>query len=214
MPTLTGRLVRLRPLTDQDAEALFASITSEEVWAWKPEPQPRTVEAMRALIARVMIGPTGGRHPLVVLRLSDDAVIGSTSLYTIDPRHRSAEIGWTWLDRRLWGQGYNEDMKHVLLEHCFGQLGLCRVQFTADASNLRSQRALERLGFVREGVLRSHRVRVDRTRSDTAVYSVLSEDWPATAARLDHLIDRRQPRVPPRAPQALRCGTPSPSTGM
>ena len=188
MPEISGRLVRLRPLTEDDAPALLASITTDEVWAWKPVPHPSDVEEMRSLVCDVMIGANGDRVPLAVLRLRDGRLIGSTTLHQIDLRHRSAEIGWTWLARDCWGQRYNEDMKYALLEYCFGSLGLCRIQWTVDSANLRSQHALERLGFVKEGLLRSHRVRVDLTRADTVVYSTLVEEWPETEMRLQALI--------------------------
>lgn len=196
MPTLTGCLVALEPASEDHAAALLASISSEEVWAWKPAPRPSCVEEMRTLLAEVMIGPVGGRHPLVVVRRRDGRVIGSTTLHTLDLTHLSAEIGWTWLERSCWGQGYNEDMKQVLLGYCFGPLGLRRVQWIVDGANLRSQRALERLGVVKEGTLRSHRVRVDQTRADTVVYSLLAEEWPAAALRLQALIDQRAPSRP------------------
>jgi N-acetyltransferase len=77
------------------------------------------------------------------------------------------------------------------LNTCFGQLNLCRIQWTVDGMNVRSQRALERSGFVREGLLRSHRVRVDLTRADTVVYSVLVDEWPEARTRLQNLIDQR-----------------------
>jgi N-acetyltransferase len=78
-----------------------------------------------------------------------------------------------------------------LLSTCFGQLNLCRIQWTVDGMNVRSQRALERQGFVREGLLRSHRARVDLTRADTVVYAVLVEEWPEARTRLQNLIDQR-----------------------
>jgi N-acetyltransferase len=195
VPILAGRLVVLEPLGLDHSAALLASITSDEVWAWKPAPKPATVDAMRALISDFMIGPSGGRHPLVVIRRDDGLVIGSTTLYSLDLKHLSAELGWTWLDRRCWGHGYNEDMKSVLLAYCFGTLALRRVQWTVDVGNLRSQRAVERLGFVKEGTLRSHRVRTDGSRADTIIYSLLAEEWPATAERLERLIDERMPTV-------------------
>jgi RimJ/RimL family protein N-acetyltransferase len=192
---LAGRLVRLRRLTGGDAPALLASITSDEVWAWKPAPQPRDIGAMETLIRDVLVGLSGSRHPFVVIRKDDGRVIGSTTLYEVDLEQGRADNGWTWLARDCWGQGYNEDMKHTLLKCCFGPLALARVQWTVDGSNLRSQRALERLGFMREGLLRSHRVRVDGTRADTAVYSTVREDWSATATRLQALIRERMARL-------------------
>jgi len=175
----------MRPLLD--------SITSDEVWAWKPAPQPCTADEMRSLIHDVLIGPNADRHPFLIRRRSDVRVIGSTSLYNIDPSHLSAEIGWTWLARDCWGRGYNEDMKCALLEYCYGQLKLHRIQWTADGLNLRSQRQLERIGFHKDGVLRSSRVRVDGTRADAVVYSLLIEEWPEAANRLQTLIEERMP---------------------
>ncbi len=195
IPILTGRLVVPKPAAEEHAAALLASTPATE-WAWKPVPKPATVEDMSALLSDVMISPDGGRYPLVVVRRSDDLVIGSTTLHTLDFTQRSVEIGWTWLDQRCWGQGYNEDMKHVLLGYCFGPLRLSRVQWTVDGANLRSQRALERLGFVKEGTLRSHRVRVDKSRADTVVYSLLADEWPEAAVRLKELIDERTPAAP------------------
>jgi RimJ/RimL family protein N-acetyltransferase len=192
-PALMGRFVCLEPLRESDAAALLGSITSDEVWAWKPAPQPRTVDEMRTLIHDVLIGPDADRQPFLIRRNSDARVIGSSSLCNMDPRHLCAEIGWTWLARDCWGQGYNEDMKYALLEHCYGHLGLHRIQWSADGSNRRSQRQLERIGLHREGVLRSSRVRVDGTRADTIVYSLLIEEWPHAAARLQTLINERMP---------------------
>jgi len=77
------------------------------------------------------------------------------------------------------------------LSTCFGQLNLCRIQWTVDGMNVRSQRALERSGFVREGLLRSHRVRVDLTRTDTVVYSVLVDEWLEARTRPQNLSDQR-----------------------
>jgi N-acetyltransferase len=110
---LTGRLVRLEPVAPADAEALLATITSAEVWAWKPVPRPTTIQEMRAIIEDVMAaGPD--RLPLRVVRRSDETVIGSTTLHHVDLERCRAEIGWTWLQRDCWGQGFNEDMKHTL----------------------------------------------------------------------------------------------------
>lgn len=146
---------------------------------------------MRSVISNVMIGASGDRRPFAAVRLSDGVVIGSTTLHHLDLVQLRAEIGWTWLERACWGQGYNEDIKHALLGYCFDALGLCRVEWTVDNLNVRSQRALDRLGFVYEGTLRRHRLRADGTRSDTLVYSLLAEEWPAAATHLEQLIDLR-----------------------
>lgn len=124
-------------------------------------------------------------------RMSDGAVIGSTTLYDLSMTHRCVENGETWLDRSCWGQGFNEDMKYLVLRHCFEEWGMARVAWRADHLNVRSQNALRRCGFVCEGTLRSHRERPDGTRRDSVYFSLLAEEWPATASHLLDLIGTR-----------------------
>lgn len=89
----------------------------------------------------------------------------------------SAEIGWTWLAPRLYGSGVNRRMKRLLLAHAFDTLHLKRVQLKTDILNLRSRRAIEAIGAVREGVLRNHQRRRDGTLRDTVMYSITAQEW-------------------------------------
>ncbi len=197
---LTGRLVSLELLREDHAEALPASASDPEVWRWKLMPRPTTVAEMAATIRdRLLVDPTGARRqPFLVTRLSDAAAIGSTTLSDLNVVHGCVEIGETWFDRSCWGQGYNEDSKHVLLTYCFGSLGLERVAWRVDNLNTRSQEALRRMGFVYEGTLRSHRRRPDGSRRDSVYFSLLVNEWPACSARLLELIQARAPQ--PGAP--------------
>jgi RimJ/RimL family protein N-acetyltransferase len=189
---LHGRIVRLESLTVEHAEPLLLSARDPEVWAWKPVPQPQTIADMRRIITEnLMDQGAGTRQPFAVVRLSDEAVVGSTTLFDLDRTNRRVEMGWTWLARSCWGQGYNEDKKRVLLAYCFEHLGLARVAWSADALNVRSNNALERLGFTYEGTLRSHAVRVDGSRRDSVFYSLLADEWPANLQHLHALIDAR-----------------------
>lgn len=90
-------------------------------------------------------------------RVADGAVIGSSTLYDLSLAHRCVENGETWLARRGWGQGFNEDMKYLVLKHCFDTWGLARVAWSADHLNARSLNALRSCRFDPEGTLRSHR---------------------------------------------------------
>lgn len=196
-PALTGRLVSLELLREEHAEALLPSASDPEVWRWKLMPRPTTVAEMAATIRdRLLVDPTGARRqPFVVIRLSDDAAIGSTTLYDLNVVHGCVEIGETWFDRSCWGQGYNEDSKYVLLSYCFGVLGLERVAWRVDNLNVRSQAALRRMGFVYEGTLRSHRRRPDGSRRDSLYFSLLEDEWPACSAHLLGLIQARAPQA-------------------
>ena len=194
-PTLRGRLVSLEPLREEHAELLLPSASDPEVWLWKLMPRPTTVAEMALTIRKyLLVDPTGARRePFLVRRLSDHAAIGSTTLYDLNPVHGCVESGETWFDRSCWGQGYNEDSKHVLLSYCFDVLGLERVAWRVDNLNTRSQAALRRMGFVYEGTLRSHRRRPDGSRRDSLYFSLLANEWPACSAHLLELIRARAP---------------------
>lgn len=160
-PELVGRLARVAGIHQDDAPGLLPSASDPEVWQWKLVRRPETVEDMRRVTGQSLQGP--GRQSYAVRRLSDGVLIGSTTLGNFDPTHRRVEMGFTWLARRSWGQGFNEDVKHVVLRHCFEVMDLHRVEFQVDAENLRSRRALERFGLVCEGSLRERHLRPDGT---------------------------------------------------
>jgi RimJ/RimL family protein N-acetyltransferase len=107
------------------------------------------------------------------------------------PEHRSLEIGWTWLGQEWQRTGVNTEAKLLLLRHAFERLRCLRVEFKADARNLRSQRALERIGAMREGVLRKHRIVQNDFSRDSVYFSVLDTEWPAVKRRLAQLREGR-----------------------
>ncbi|GGK27781.1 N-acetyltransferase [Deinococcus malanensis] len=109
---------------------------------------------------------------------------GSTRYGDIRAAHAGLEIGWTWLHPRWHGSGINRRMKCLLLRHAIEVMGMERVQIKTDILNVRSQRAIEKLGAVKEGVLRRHVRRPDGSMRDTVMYSVTGEDWPAVRDRL------------------------------
>ena len=183
-----GRLVTLERLRRIHARELLASASDPEVWRWKLTERPRTVEEVDALVVGTLIGPD--RWPFVVRR-HDGRVIGSTTLGNFDMTHGCVEMGFTWLEREAWGQGYNEDIKRVLLRECFETLGLQRVEWQVDANNERSIAALTRLGFVYEGCHRGRHRRPDGSRRDSMFFSILLDEWPATDLRLAQLIGAR-----------------------
>ncbi|MGY3676384.1 RimJ/RimL family protein N-acetyltransferase [Streptomyces sp. TE33382] len=124
------------------------------------------------------------RRCFAVQRLTDDVVIGSTSLYELDLAQGRTEIGATWFDRSCWGGPYNAESKLLLFGHAFDELGLTRVALRTDNLNERSQQALTRLGLSYEGTLRSHMVRQDGTRRDSLYYSLLADEWPMVRDKL------------------------------
>ncbi len=117
-------------------------------------------------------------------------VVGSTRYLNIRPQHRALEIGWTWLGREWQRTSANTETKLLLLTHAFEKLGAVRVEFKTDGRNLRSQRALERIGATMEGVLRQHMIVQGNYRRDSVYFSVIDRDWPTVKERLQLLRSR------------------------
>ncbi|UBV42325.1 GNAT family N-acetyltransferase [Deinococcus taeanensis] len=122
------------------------------------------------------------QQPFVTLVNGEYA--GATRYMEMRPTHRRLEIGSTWLTPAFMRTPANRTFKWLLLAHAFEQLGMLRVEIKTDLLNTRSQRAIEGLGAVREGVLRQHMPRPDGTQRDTVMYSIIAPEWPAVRARL------------------------------
>lgn len=187
---LVGRAVTLSPMTVADVPALEAAIRRPEVFAsgfgGGPSSFPADAEAF-ATFARRSYTPADDALPFVV-RLrggpDDGAVVGATKLGDLDLPNESAHLGWTAYDPRVWGTVVNPEVKLLVLGLAFDH-GFGRVKLQADARNARSRAAIEKLGARFEGVLRRHLARPDGTWRDTAVYSILVDEWPGVRAGLE-----------------------------
>lgn len=121
---------------------------------------------------------------------ADNRIIGSTRFADIQTSHRTLEIGWTWLTPAVQRTALNTECKYLLLRHAFESLGALRVQLKTDQRNETSQRAIERLGAVREGILRKHRIVRDNYQRDSVMYSITDDEWPAVKAGLEAKLSR------------------------
>ena len=125
-----------------------------------------------------------GRALPFAVRIAD-RLVGTTRFADFLPALPAAEIGWTWLDAEQHGRGLNGNIKDLMLRHAFEHWQLVRVQLKTAATNLRSQAAIEKLGAVREGLLRNHRRLADGRLDDTVIYSITDREWPEVKARLE-----------------------------
>jgi RimJ/RimL family protein N-acetyltransferase len=126
----------------------------------------------------------GARLPFAVIDLRNDQVVGSISFIDIRPHDRGVEIGWAWLAPQVWGDGFNAESMLLLMQHAFEAQGAIRVAIKADVRNLRSIRSMERVGAIREGVWRNHRILSNGYHRDSVFYSVIDTEWPLIAERL------------------------------
>ena len=139
--------------------------------------------AFRDYLQRLL--DTADMRPFTIRRAESGAPVGVTTYMEIRPAHRGLEIGSTWLARPAQGTAINPEAKYLLLRHAFETLGAVRVQLKTDGRNLQSQRAIAKLGALREGVLRRHMILPDGYIRDTVMFSVIAEEWPAVKAGLE-----------------------------
>jgi len=190
LPVLAGELVRLEPLAIEHAAGYLAAAgdgaTAEETFRWMKLAVPATVEDAEAQINSALAARARGeRFPYAQVDATTGEVIGTTSLYDVVPTLRTLAIGHTWLGARWWRRGHNTESKLLLLRYAFDTLGAARVVWHTDVNNVRSQEAIARLGAVREGELRKHRLRLDGSWRTTVQYSMIDEDWPAARSFLE-----------------------------
>jgi len=182
--------VRLEPLTHEHAPALEAAAADGELWRLRvtsvPEPG-----AVSAYIQNALDGQAAGHMlPFAVRDLNEDCIVGSTRYHDIISEVARLEIGYTWYAKRYQRTGLNTTCKLLLLTHAFETLAAQTVGWRTDNFNTASQRAIERLGAKRDGVIRGHARRRDGTVRDTVMYSVTAGEWPEIKAHLEYLLDR------------------------
>jgi RimJ/RimL family protein N-acetyltransferase len=183
--TLTGKVVRLEPLTMDHVADLARVGLEPEIWHYMRYGKIENSEGLKAWVQELLsLQEQGTDLPFAVIYLASGRAVGSTRFLHIDMPNRSLEIGGTWYGLEYQGTKVNTECKYLLLRHAFEQLGCIRVWFKTDGRNLRSQHALEKLGVVKEGVLRNHMILPDGYIRDSVVYSLLPDEWPQVKANL------------------------------
>ena len=178
---LENEKVLLRPLSRQDFSLLQALTSDPETWIYFTYDLSVVEEFEKWAEPHF----SGERLQFTVIEKATGKVAGSTAFGNFSARDQRIEIGWTWLDRSQHGTGLNSTIKYLMLKHAFENWRMVRVQLKTAASNLRSQRAIEKLGAQREGVLRNHRRLADGRLDDTVLYSITDHDWPTIKQQLE-----------------------------
>ena len=198
--TLDGARVRLEPLDRRHAAGLLEAGRDREIWRYMPHTGFDGLASVEAWIDGALeLVADGAAVVFAMIDKDGGAVAGSTRYLDIRPEHRAVEIGWTWLGIAHQRTAINTECKYLLLRHAFEDLGMIRVQLKTDLRNERSQRAIERIGGVREGVLRRSLIMPDGHRRDSVYYSIVEEEWPAVAQRLRSLLARDEADAGPSA---------------
>ena len=182
--TLEGSHVRLEPLALAHVNGLAAVGLDEAIWRFGLV-DLRTSHDMRVYVETAIRELAEKRSlPFATVLRSENRVVGSTRFGNIEPVHRRVEIGWTWIGLPWQRTAVNTEAKYLMLRHAFDVLGCVRVELKTSALNLRSRRAIARLGAREEGTLRRHMVNDRGVYRDTVYYSILEEEWPAVKSLL------------------------------
>jgi ribosomal-protein-alanine N-acetyltransferase len=183
---LEGPSLILEPLTPEHAPALWPRTAPDSFLHVLEWPRDASLEAFADWVRDSLAKPAS--LPFVILVKPELEPVGMTGYLDIRPPHRGLEIGRTWIAKSHQGTKVNPESKYLLLRHAFEELGAARVQFKTDVNNLQSQRAIEKLGAQREGVLRRFQMRSNGFLRDTMIFSLIAEEWPQAKARLEERI--------------------------
>jgi N-acetyltransferase len=188
-PVLEGDHVILRPMERSDGSAVVAAASDGKLWElfYTAVPGPETIDAY--LTAAEAETAYGRAMPFVVIDKASGKIVGATRYMRMKPDAKRLEIGTTFYAASAQRSPINSEAKLLLLTHAFEAMDCLCVQFRTDAFNFASQRAIERLGAKREGVLRNHSILNGRNR-DTVVYSIIANEWVGVKTNLRFRLDR------------------------
>ena len=188
--TLELAPVRLLPLGLAHEAGLRAAAADGELWKLRITSVPEPDQTGAYIEAALKMRAEGHRFPFVVVNDATGEVLGSTSYHDIVPPIQRVEIGWTWYRQSVQRSHVNTTCKLMLLTHAFDTLGCAVVGWRTDNYNFASQKAIERLGAKKDGVIRHHAVRRDGTVRDTVMYSMTAGEWPEARAQLLYLLNK------------------------
>ena len=183
---LEGNVVRLEPLCEAHIPALAFAGQDDAIWKFMLYDAPTNKKRMTAWVRDMLSRQQDGTDlPFTVIHLESGRAAGATRYLEMRPLHRSLEIGGTWFSPEFQQTVVNTECKYLMLKYAFEDMKCIRVQFKADVRNERSVRAIERLGAVREGVLRNHYILQDGTFRDSVYFSILDQEWPGVKVKLE-----------------------------
>jgi RimJ/RimL family protein N-acetyltransferase len=181
---LEGKKVKLLPLDHAHFPALIHISKQKEIWEFYAKDFSIGDAMLHELQSNMLKRAKKEKYTFTVFDKLQNKIIGATSFINIFPEHRKLEIGWTWYDPAYWGTHYNSECKLLLLTYCFETLKAVRVQLVTCQTNIRSQKAIQKVGGRFEGIQRKERIKGDGTFRDTAIFSIIDDEWEETKKRL------------------------------
>ena len=176
---LEDELIRLEPITLEHIQQMLPLSSDSDVWRWYTEDLTHPEDLKKWMMKLLDASRGGSQMTYAVLSKSTNEVVGSSSYGHIDWEEHCIEIGWTWLAKKYIGTGINKHMKFLMLQHAFSTMQIERLELRTDEDNIRSRKAMEKIGAKYDGTLRSHRATQGGRRRNTVLYSILRGEWPS-----------------------------------
>ncbi len=174
---LKGNIIELHPLENDHFPELILLARDKRIWEFIPLNMNSDDQVLNKLQEALIQKNAGTQLPFIVLHKSENKIIGSTRLMNIEPEHRKLEIGWTWLHPDFWKTPVNLECKFLLMTHCFEELNTIRVQLRTDENNIRSKKAIQKIGASYEGTFRNDLIRENGTFRNSAYFSIIDTEW-------------------------------------
>jgi N-acetyltransferase len=185
---LEGIRVKLIPLHESHKEAIYHAGNDPRIWEVGMDFIGSYADADQYVTSAMEEQARDNSIPFSVYDKETGRIVGCTRLFDISVPHRLLEIGYTWYNPSVWRSRVNTECKYLLLRHSFETLHMIRVQFKTDLRNTRSQAAIARLGAIKEGVLRNHRILLDGYIRDSVMFSITHQEWPSVKERLEGFL--------------------------
>ncbi|MBK9727028.1 MAG: GNAT family N-acetyltransferase [Saprospiraceae bacterium] len=188
---LKGELVELIPLEEKHFAELEILAREKSIWEFLPVDMSNRERCMAAFRNAISEREKGAQFPFVIFLNNENKIIGSTRLMNIEKAHRKLEIGWTWMHPNYWSTAINLECKLLLLTYCFEHLSTLRVQLKTSVENLRSRKAIEKIGGQFEGILRYDMIRDNGTKRNSVYYSIIEDEWDNAKKNLANLLKNK-----------------------
>ena len=188
---LCGAIVDLLPLEEKYFATLSDLAEEQTIWEFIPIDMSTREKRYTAFSNAIIERQNGTQYTFVIFHKSQNRIIGSTRLMNIEVKNKKLEIGWTWLHPAYWASAVNLECKLLLLNFCFEELNAIRVQLKTDEHNIRSRRAIAKIGAQYEGILRNDMIRDNGTYRNSAYFSITIDEWKNAKRNLETLLTEK-----------------------
>jgi N-acetyltransferase len=192
---IENEIVRLIPMKREHVEGIYKVANDQRIWKHMSVELTNRNAVVSYVEDAVKRRQDGTDEAFVIVNQETDKIVGATWFLDISVPHKRLEIGSTWIHPDYWRSNINTNCKYLLLEHCFEERSLQRIQIKTSHQNLRSQAAIERIGAKKEGILRNHMIQRDGSVRHTVLYSVVSEEWSTFKKHFEEYLLHKTRRI-------------------